>query len=51
MYKIVQTNSDLVDLGKGPNERKEMLKTVFANAPFIYNELTLEVIRLFRLLI
>ena len=48
---MVQMNSDQVDLAKGPNERQGMLDDVFKNAPIIYNELTLEVIRLFKLLI
>ncbi|CAD8111133.1 unnamed protein product [Paramecium sonneborni] len=48
---FVQNQSDLVDLNKGPTERYDMLGIIFKNAPEIYNELTLEVIKLFKLLI
>lgn len=51
MSKRVDANCALVDLSLGPNEKKETLMKIYEDSPSIYNALTIEVIRLFKLLI
>ena len=51
LARLVDDYSKFIELTQGPTEKKIGLNKIFTNAPNIYNEHTLEMIRLFKKLV